>query len=191
LYPYSYLLLGGGVFIDIAAAVSPFYKVVKKIYPEAAVYQQDLLYENGINGIKVGGNAVHLPMGDNTVDFMTLHNSIEHFEGDADTEFILECARVLKKGGQVIILPIFLEKEPVQYVNPTINPSGLIKDQRTKTIYVYGHPRFMRHYSGDTFSKRILLPAKDKFETEMFCAVLSEDFIEEIELALALRLTRI
>ena len=97
----------GGIYIDIAASESPFYKVVKKYY------QQDLVYENGIHGIKIGGNAAHLPVDDESVDFMTLHNSIEHFEGNADTGFIIECSRVLKPGGEVLILPIFLEKEVV------------------------------------------------------------------------------
>jgi len=139
----------------------------------------------------MGGNAAHLPIDDNTVDFMTLHNSIEHFEGNADSEFIKECERVLKPGGEVIILPIFLEKEPIQYINPTINPKGLIKDTNTKCYYVYGHPRFMRHYSAETFKKRIIKPAQGKFKIELFKIIRSEDFVEEIELALALRLKKI
>jgi len=181
----------GGVFIDIAAAESPFYKVIKKIYPEATVYQQDLLYINGINGIKMGGSAAHLPIDDDSVDFMTLHNSIEHFEGNADTEFIRECGRVLKPNGEVMILPIFLEKEPIQYINPTINPKGLVKDSNTRCLYVYGRSRFMRRYSADTLKERIIKPAQGKFKIELFKIVTSNDFKEDLELVLALRLTRL
>ena len=139
----------------------------------------------------MGVNAVHLPVDDNSVDFLTLHNSIEHFEENADTEFINECARVLKPGGEVIILPIFLEGEAIQYINPTHNPKGFIKDKGIKTLYVYGHPRFMRHYSADTFVERIINPAKGKFKIELFKIIKSDDFNENIELALGLKLTKI
>lgn len=181
----------GGIYIDIAASESPFYKVVKKYYQETTVYQQDLVYENGIHGIKMGGNAAHLPVDDESVDFMTLHNSIEHFEGNADTGFIKECSRVLKPGGEVIILPIFLEKEAIQYINPTVNPKGFIKDKGIKSIYVYGHPRFMRHYSAATFKKRIIEPAQGKFNIKLFKIITSKNFNEDIELALALHLTKL
>ena len=180
-----------GILIDIAAELSPFVRVVTKIYPEAEVYQQDLIYKGGIHGFQIGGNATHLPVDDSSINLMTLHNSIEHFEGNDDSLFVLECARVLKKGGEVIILPVFFKKEPIQYINPTINPEGLRTDEETRKIYVYSQPRFMRHYSADTFTKRILRPAQDKFKIELFRIVLLEDFIEKIELALALRLTRI
>lgn len=180
-----------GTFIDIASADSPFYKIIKKLYPMAKVYQQDLLFRDSNHEDKIGGTAIRLPISDKSVDLMTLHNSIEHFEGKADRQFILECARVLKKDGEVIMLPIFLGKEHLNYINPTINPQGLKTDTDTKKIYVYGSSRFMRQYSADTFRSRILEPAKDKFKIELYRIILSEDFIENIELAVALRLVRL
>jgi Methyltransferase domain len=103
-----------GILIDIAAELSPFGKVVTKIYPEAEVYQQYLTYGGGIHGFQIGGNATPLPVNDSSINLMPLHNFIENFEGTADSLFFLECARVLKKGGDVIILPVFLKKESIQ-----------------------------------------------------------------------------
>ena len=69
-----------------------------------------MIYKDGTHGYQIGGNATHLPLDDSSIYLMTLHNSIEHFEGDDDSLFILECARVLKKSGELIILPIFFLK---------------------------------------------------------------------------------
>ena len=149
------------------------------------------MYDNGVHGIKIGGNSAKLPVQDHSVDLMTLHNSIEHLEGNADSKFIEECVRALKKSGEVTILPIFLEKEHINYINPTCNPKNLLVDREAKKIFVYGHPRFMRHYSAETFKARILKPSQGEFKIDLFRIIVSEDFQETIELALALRLTKL
>ena len=91
--------------------------------------------------------------------------------------------RVLKKSGEVIILPIFLEKEHINYINPSCNPENLLLDREAKKIFVYGHPRFMRHYSAETFKARILKPSRGEFKIDLFRIIVSEDFQETIELA--------
>lgn len=182
-----------GVFIDIAASVSPFYRIVEKKFPGTKVRRQDLVYSRGIHGDQIGGSAGNLPLEDDSVDLVTLHNSIEHFEGDADTEFIVESGRVLKKGGEAIILPVFLQDQHVNYVNPAVNPKGLQLDKFARIIYTCkcDQPRFMRHYSPMTLAKRILEPAQERFKIDLFKILKSKDFQEDIELALALKLTKL
>lgn len=180
-----------GVFVDIAAAYSPFYQIVKDLFPGSTVFQQDLIYKKGVDGDKIGGDAANFELENGRqVDWMTLHNSIEHFEGDSDTAFIRQCSWILKRGGEVIILPVFLREKHINYVNPTVDRTGLRIDQGAEVIYVYHQPRFMRHYSPDTFKNRIIQPFRDQFKFELFRIVLSDDFDEPIELAIALRLTK-
>jgi SAM-dependent methyltransferase len=181
----------GGTFIDIAASLSPFSKIVKRIFPQAKVYRQDLAYRPGVYADQIGGDAANLPLENGSVDLMTLHNSIEHFEGDSDTAFIMESSRILKRGGEVVILPLFLENEHINYIDPTINPNGLKIDREAKVIYAYSQSRFMRHYSAKTFRERLLNPAREDFSVALFKIRLSHDLEEKIELALALRLTRL
>jgi SAM-dependent methyltransferase len=181
----------GGVFVDVAASASPFYKIVKRIFPQSQVYRQDLAFPYGIHEDKIGGSAASLPLDDGSVDFMTLHNSIEHFEGDADTLFIQEAARVLKPGGHVVILPVFIQETYINYVNPTINPTNLQTDAEADIVYTYHPARFMRHYDVEALNRRVVEPAQKYFDTDFFIVERSEDFSEEIELALALRLTRL
>lgn len=178
-----------GVFIDVAASVSPFYKVIQAMYPDSRVYQQDLIFPAGIHGFRIGGTAAQIPLLDNSVDLITLHNSIEHFVGTEDKEFIEECGRIMKKNGEVIILPIFLEHEHTNYINPTANPEDLILDKDAKIVYTFEKSQFMRHYSAETFNKRILQPAKEKFDIEFIRIICTDDFDEDIELVLALKLT--
>ena len=49
------------LFVDMAACDSPFYKIVKKKYNLKKSYQQDLIFEKGVNGDKIGGFGHELP----------------------------------------------------------------------------------------------------------------------------------
>lgn len=179
-----------GVVVDVAAGVSPFHKIVTTIYPESQSYRQDLLFESGVHGDRIGGDACHMDIPTGSVDFITLHNSIEHFEGERDKEFIKEAARLLRPNGCAVILPIFVTDEHINYVNPTTNPVGLTRDREATVVYVYDRPRFMRHYSPTSFAERIVATAQSHFSIDLHRIILADDFSEDIELVLALRLTR-
>lgn len=53
-------------------------------------------------------DAGDLPLPDNSVDCISCHHSFEHFRGDTDVRFIREAQRVLRPGGRLCIVPIFL-----------------------------------------------------------------------------------
>lgn len=143
------------VFMDVASMDSPVTQIVKKLYG-STVYRQDLSYPPGIREGNVGSDAGSMPFPGNAITFMTLHCSFEHFEGDADTRFIREAARVLKPGGKVCILPLYLASQFVNQTDTSANQKDLVFDEGA---IVRDHPakqRFGRLYSIDKLKERIL-----------------------------------
>lgn len=100
-------LKAGDIYLDIASSGSP----TPEIYADltgAETWRQDLDYASGIHGRTIGGDAAALPLPDDFASGMGLHCSFEHFEGDSDSRFIREAGRVLKPGGRLVILPLYL-----------------------------------------------------------------------------------
>ncbi len=147
------------VFVDIAACTSPFYQLVRKLFGVKVSYQQDLIYTPGRNGDKIGGYASTLYLPDESVDAVTLHCSLEHFEGDSDTDFFRELERVLKPGGKAVILPFYLAHEYTIHVDPAYN---LLKnhhpkiDPEARLRYCSWYQFFSRHYDPEALQTRVL-----------------------------------
>ncbi len=95
------------VYIDIASEGSPVPEIYQRLYG-CSTYAQDISYEPGIHGNRIGSNAASLPLPDGFATKMALHCSFEHFEGDSDSKFIKEAARVLRVGGEIVIVPLYL-----------------------------------------------------------------------------------
>ncbi|MFC1851072.1 class I SAM-dependent methyltransferase [candidate division CSSED10-310 bacterium] len=95
------------VYLDVAAANSPLPAIVERL-TGCRAYRQDLFYSAGMHGRTIGGDAGQLPLADAFADKIALHCSLEHFEGDADSHFIQEAARVLKPGGRLCIIPLYM-----------------------------------------------------------------------------------
>ena len=55
---------------------------------------------------------------------MALHCSFEHFEKNSDVKFIKEASRVLKKGGKLCILPLYLFNRYSIQIDPSVLPKG-------------------------------------------------------------------
>lgn len=67
-----------------------------------------LLLEKGIHGADIGGNAARIPLQSGSVSKMSLHNSLEHFEGRSDIRFFREAQRLLRPGGKLLVAPLFI-----------------------------------------------------------------------------------
>ncbi|MGH8245446.1 MAG: class I SAM-dependent methyltransferase [Gammaproteobacteria bacterium] len=104
-------------YIDIASAGSPASAIYREVYGCVA-YRQDLAFPPGIHGETIGGDAANLPVPDGFASAMTLHCSFEHFEGDSDARFIREAGRVLRPGGRLCILPLYLYAHYAVLTNP-------------------------------------------------------------------------
>ncbi len=99
----------GELLIDVASCHSPFPDIVRDGFGVTA-YRQDLLYPLGVEGDRIGGDAVSMPLPASSVDLMTLHCSFEHFEQDRDGAFLREADRVLRPGGRLCILPLYTNR---------------------------------------------------------------------------------
>ena len=104
------------VVIDVAAAGSPFAKVLRQKGIRA--YRQDLTYPAGINGYEIGGDAGNMPVPDEFADVLTLHCAFECFQGDADVRFSQNVSRILVKGGRVGIIPLYIDTIPFVKTSP-------------------------------------------------------------------------
>lgn len=96
----------GQVLIDVASMDSPFSEVAAELHG-LETYRQDLAFPPGISGRTIGGDATEMPVADGFADYLTMHCSFEHFEGDSDCRFIREAERVLKPGGKLVSLPLY------------------------------------------------------------------------------------
>lgn len=109
------------VYIDIANDRSPAPDIYHALYGCTA-YRQDLVFRPGLHGDTIGGNAADLPLDDGFATALCLHCSFEHFEGDSDWQFIREASRVLKPGGRLCIVPLYLSTEYSVLTDPAVLP---------------------------------------------------------------------
>lgn len=156
------------VVVDVASQRSLFPDVVRRLYG-ARAYRQDLVYPPVFAGDKIGGSAAQMPVEAGFADALVLQNSFEHFEESADTEFVTEAWRVLKPGGVVCIVPIYISQryeiltDPLLRVPPLFDPGAAV-------VRVAGYRnRFGRFYSVEALVERVLEPARRVgFACELF-----------------------
>ncbi len=56
----------------------------------------------------IGGDVCAIDLPDASVSKISCHHSFEHFHGKKDIGFIRELGRLLKHGGEAVVLPLFL-----------------------------------------------------------------------------------
>ena len=149
------------VVIDVASEHSIFPTVVRDACG-ATVFRQDLIYPPGVHGDRIGGSAASILVADQFADKLVLHNSFEHFEGTADSDFIAEAWRILKPGGMVCIVPLFLSDRYSILSDPLTDRRGIAWDAGAQVIELPGwHNRFGRFYDPTALDARVLSPARE------------------------------
>ncbi len=147
------------VVVDVASEWSIFPEVLRRI-SGATVYRQDLMYAPGVHGDRIGGSAAHMPVPDGFADKLVLHNAFEHFEGTADSDFIVEAWRVLKPGGTLCILPLFMSDQYSILTDPLVDRRDIMWDDGARVIELpWWHNRFGRFYDAESLQRRVLAPA--------------------------------
>lgn len=126
----------GQTYLDVASQSGVAADLYRRLYGVKTLVQ-DLDYEPGVHGDRIGGNAANLPLADESIEAMALHCSFEHFEGDSDMRFVREMGRVLKPGGRCVIAPLYLCHYHACLTNPLLakgvdfDPDAVIIGART------------------------------------------------------------
>ncbi len=149
------------LFVDMAACTSPFYEIIERQYGVAQSYQQDLVYAPGQHGRQIGGYGHELPFAAESIDAVTLHCSLEHFEGNSDVLFFRAMERQLKPGGRVIVLPFYIAHEYTIHVDPIYNTIkrhsvDLDDSDQFRLRYADWYQFYSRHYDAATLKARVL-----------------------------------
>ena len=122
------------VYIDIASEGSPAPEIYRRLY-HCTTYRQDLAYPPGLGVDSIGGDAAKLPVPDGFASKMGLHCSFEHFEGDADVRFIREVRRVLRPGGAVCIVPLYLFDVYAVQTDPAVAVAAGVQFEPDAVLY--------------------------------------------------------
>lgn len=145
----------GEIYVDIASETSPVPEIYRNLF-HCETYRQDLSYPAGINGDRIGCDASKMPVNPEFADKMALHCSFEHFEGEADANFIKEASRVLKPGGRCCIVPLYLferyaiQTDPGQHGSVEFEPDAII---HCSNGWRNRHGRF---YDAEHLKRRVL-----------------------------------
>jgi hypothetical protein len=153
---FKYLNIDKGeVLMDVGAADSPFPEILRK--KGYGAYRQDLIFAPGVNGYNIGGDAGQMPVEDGFADVMTLHCSFECFQGGSDSGFAKEAGRVLKSGGRVGIVPLYVDTVHFIMTSPWCDKRDIEVDPEGRLLWrddKYRVP-FSRHYAPETLVSRV------------------------------------
>lgn len=151
----------GVVYIDVAGASSPWAVLLRERGVEAFSVDMKVHPQYRRIPYHVECDATRLPWADDSVGAMSLQCAYEMFLGDSDTRFVSEAARVLKRGGKVVVVPLYMHTHACYYA--TLDYYGRDLGDAGATKYLrkdaWGVPA-SRKYSPDTLVARVLEPAR-------------------------------
>ena len=159
---WSVLDLGrpGVRYVDVAGASSPWATLLRARGAEA--YCVDLRVHAAYRGLDyyLECDATRLPWPDASIDAMSLQCAYEMFLGDSDTRFVKEAARVLRPGGKVAVVPLYMHTHPCYYSTPEHYAKDCGDPGATKYLRkdAWGVPA-SRKYTAGTLAERVLAPA--------------------------------
>lgn len=149
------------IYVDIAACNSPWAKALRErrglsayaidLAPIGAAYT-DLAYYRS-------EDATQTRFGDGSVRGASLQCAYEMFQGDHDQLLIHELGRILRPGGKVIILPLYMHTHYCAYATPEYYGKGFVDADAKEYIRMdcYGVPS-SRKYDAKRLKARVLDP---------------------------------
>jgi hypothetical protein len=119
------------------------------------------MYQEDLPHFQLGGFAQNMSsIPDGFFDALTLHNSFEHFMGNADSDFVREIDRVLSPTGACLILPLYVAATPRIYFDPVAVTPSLLRtyDKEAELIPVRGFAsqEHARCYDATTLQERLI-----------------------------------
>ena len=95
---------------------------------------------------------------------MALYCAFQHFENDANTDFVKGCGRLLKPGDKIVILRQYLNYNlcsiTVEQNSKNRQTIGFDKNAIYSSCIPSWHNSFSRHYSAPMMLARLMIPAK-------------------------------
>jgi SAM-dependent methyltransferase len=143
--------------LDVASEDSPIGEIYSRL-TGCAYYRQDIMYEIGIHGNMIGSDVSSIPLPDGSISKAIATCSIEHFENESDIYFMSEMQRLLRPGGKLIILPLYMATKPSILSDPLYALSGNVAYDREAEIYFlegWGN-RHARFYTPQTLRERLV-----------------------------------
>ena len=131
------------------------------------------IYDEGLLKVEVlGGSIEKVPKASETIDVISCHHSFEHFQGGLDISFIKEALRLLKPGGRLVVVPLFLTNiyAEIWNRNPTLHfdPESESILDRSSSFPGWGpYEGFARTYSINAFERRILSILDENCKVEL------------------------
>jgi ubiquinone/menaquinone biosynthesis C-methylase UbiE len=158
------------ILLDAAGGKSNYLKAVRKNINLQDLFLTDHIYE-GVhqldNGIKiVGGDITSIQLPDSSISKIACHHAFEHFQSEKDIEFIKEAYRLLKNGGILVIIPLFLTDVYVECRNIETSEqfdknSTLIIDTTSSIPGANDEGHFARFYDLEALERRIIGQAEN------------------------------
>ena len=166
----SFELMGiakGQSYMDVASSGSNVPEIMTEHFGLVDVWKQDLSYPEGVDAEKrvIGSNAADIPVDGSAFDRIALHCSFEHFEGDTDTGFVVEVARILRPGGKACILPLYMNVQYHILSNlELMQVRGIPQFEPDSPIYLQERPHnhFGRFYDAKSLNERVIEPARQE-----------------------------
>jgi len=163
------------IYMDIASSSSVCPDIVKSFYTKN-IFRQDIRYKKGVHKEFIGSNAESIPVLNDSIDKMSLHCSLEHFENDSDINLFEEMHRILKRNGKAVITPLYLSKQARIITSPSVwttKYNGVTEFPKFtkgyKLVLNEEHKqRYYKRFSVKTLEREILTPFKDKFMFEVY-----------------------
>ena len=145
------------IFVDVAASSSPWLNIASRLYGVTALALDLSPPAAPVPGHKLAADATFLPFRDNSVDAMALHCAYETFEGNADSRLIPEATRVLRDGGRMVILPLYMHHLYYADSSPWADRRG-VDYQGAVRVWreSRGKVRFSRKYDVPAFLERVV-----------------------------------
>lgn len=149
---------GDDVYIDIAAADSPWVMLLrKKGYKSYAIDLNRSPSYGHLEYYKIM-DATNTSFPAESIRSASFHCAYEMFNTDTDIKVIYELNRILTKGGRAIIVPLYMNTIYSGYSSPEYYLKKRFHDDGAKVYVTHSHRNipFARFYDVERFEERVL-----------------------------------
>lgn len=185
-------LTGDDIFLDAAGGGGSYIEktnCIKLILQDMVIADDKKRHLSKLLGSRIvfiEGNAGQMALPDNSVDKISCHHSFEHFQENADSQFISEVQRLLRLDGKCCIIPIFLADKYVEVTREItfdrhFDPQSHYLIDPTASIPGWDKDSYARIYDPEAFTRRVLdLIDRQRFDVSLLELSLDGNIIPDL-----------